>query len=60
MDTDKNLEGKAVPSEVESATDWWPVFAALKFLRICVHLCSSVVKARFNCIVPAQEKGFYV
>jgi hypothetical protein len=38
MDTDKNLGGKAVPSEVESASDWWPVFAALKYLRICVHL----------------------
>jgi len=35
MNTDKNPGGKAVPSEAESASDWWVVFAAWKYLRIC-------------------------
>jgi hypothetical protein len=44
MDTDKNLGERLFQARWDWSLIGAPVFAALKCLRICVHLCPSVVK----------------
>jgi hypothetical protein len=56
MAADKKREETLIQSRPDRVLVGAPVFRALPFLLICVHL-PSAVKLFFNCLVPAKDWG---
>jgi hypothetical protein len=54
MDTDKSRRKRPIQPRRDWALLGKSLFRLKNCLRICLHLCSSVVKVFFNGMVPAR------